>query len=175
MIRFGAPKKNPRADSFWLPLLSGRITATGAPSQKRLHSWKSAGVTDVVTLLRRDEMNGWLPDECLAVGINWHHFPLSGRNLGTRHDMETLARLPKLVSLLEDSSHELSVVVHCAAGLHRTGVFLYLLLRTAGFNEDETVLMIAQARPLAADELCKKTRKEILLERAAMIYQKLKD
>jgi len=46
-----------------------------------------------------------------------------------------------------------SIVVHCAAGLHRTGVFLYVLLRLAGHSRQKVLDMIREIRPLSAKEL----------------------
>ena len=38
------------------------------------------------------------------------------------------------------------VLVHCAAGIHRTGVVAYSLLRARGFNNTEAMLKIKSIR-----------------------------
>ncbi len=76
MIKFDE-SKNPNAQSYWVPFLTGKITACGAPSKKRLFNWRGFGVTDVITLQRSDEMQQWLPALCEELQVKWHHYPLS--------------------------------------------------------------------------------------------------
>lgn len=151
-------QKAGRAESQWVPLLNGRITAAGAPSRARLALWKSWGATDVLTLQRVEEMRAGLPDECEELGLRWHHYPLSGRRLERSEDKKTLAELPFILPLLQGEEPR-SLVAHCAAGLHRTGVALYLLMRQAGLSQEESLARIEQARPLTASELIRRTRK----------------
>lgn len=162
--------KNPKAVSHWVSYLTSRITASGAPSRKRLQLWKDQGVTDIITLLRSDEMQAWLPSVCDDLGIIWHHYPLSGKLLEDPDDISTLSRIPKLVSNLSEHNNR-SIVVHCAAGMHRTGIFLYILLRCTEFDPEHSVELIAQARKLTAEELSKTTKQGVLLTKAEMIYQ----
>ena len=50
--------KQAGAESRWIPLLAGFVTATSAPKRARLAVWGARGVTDVVTLQRDHEMAG---------------------------------------------------------------------------------------------------------------------
>ncbi len=130
------------------------------------------GVTDVVTLQRGDEMRPFLPEACEELELCWRHVPLSGRRLERREDRESLTRIPAIVGLLEAGRH---VVVHCAAGMHRTGICMYLVLRHVGYDEEEAMALIEQSRPVTATELRKKTRKNgILREKAEAIFQQQK-
>jgi hypothetical protein len=138
--------------SAWVSVGNGRITASGAPGRARLSQWLAHGATDIVTLQRADEHAEWLPGACAELGLGWHHLPLSGRRLDRREDRASLARVPELLTILR-SNQPRSLVVHCSAGLHRTGVCLYILLRHAGLSEDEAIATIALARPLTAEEL----------------------
>jgi protein-tyrosine phosphatase len=56
------------------------------------------------------------------------------------------------------------VVVHCSAGLHRTGAICYLLLRLSGLTRDEAIAHIRVARALTADELCRPARSGVLVD-----------
>lgn len=42
------------------------------------------------------------------------------------------------------------VLVHCAAGIHRTGFFTYALLRLCGFGPEETMLKLDEIRHVTA-------------------------
>ena len=43
------------------------------------------------------------------------------------------------------------VLVHCSAGIHRTGLFGYAVLRHAGETHQEALRMLVEARPLCID------------------------
>lgn len=150
----------------WIQIGGGQLAAAGAPGRGRLAEWREAGATDVITLQRGGEHAAWLPEACAALDLGWHHLPLSGRRLSRASDQETIDALPAALSLF-DSDPPRRVVVHCAAGLHRTGVAVYLLLRHSGLSQEQAVAQIAQTRPLIVEELRKRTRKSgVLLELA---------
>ena len=144
--------KNPDAVSAWTDLLGGRVTAKGAPGRQGLTTWATEGATDVVTLQRSHEHGPWLAQACADAGMSWHHLPLSGRRLDQDADRVSLARVPELLELLRRNPPR-SVILHCSAGLHRTGICLYLLLRHAGFDPEAALVKLAAARPLTAKEV----------------------
>lgn len=149
-------------DSRWVPLRAGWITAAGGPSRQRLAGWRERGATDVLTLQRADEMQPWIPGLCASHGLTWTHLPLSGRRMEQAGDRESLARLPDLLALWDVPRR---VVVHCSAGLHRTGAICYLLLRSAGLERDDAIAHVRAARTLTAEELCRSTRGGVLVDR----------
>ncbi len=148
-------------DSRWVPLRAGWITAAGGPSQARLLAWRGRGATDVLTLQRADEMQAWIPGLCQEQGLGWIHLPLSGRRMDRPGDAESLARLPAVLAVWDEPRR---VVVHCSAGLHRTGAICYLLLRLSGLTRDEAIAHIRVARALTADELCRPARSGVLVD-----------
>jgi len=163
--------KNRDASSYWLQTGTGLLTASGAPSIARLSQGSQKGATDVVTLLRKDEMKPFLPTKCEELGLDWHHFPLSGRKMEASADRISLSSIPSIVEFLKNGKH---VVVHCAAGMHRTGVCLYLILRWMGNSQNESLEKIQHIRPVIRAELEKSTRKQGLLkEKAEFCFQKI--
>jgi protein-tyrosine phosphatase len=160
---------NPKAASAWVSVGNGRVTASGAPGRARLSQWLAQGATDIVTLQRADEHAAWLPAACAEVGLGHHHLPLSGRRLDQPEDLAALARIPELLAILR-SDPPRSLVVHCSAGLHRTGVCLYILLRHAGLSEDAAITTLAAARPLTAEELCHVGKRGSLLALAEALF-----
>jgi protein-tyrosine phosphatase len=44
-------------------------------------------------------------------------------------------------------------VVHCAAGIHRTGLVGYALCRRSGLEHDEAIRAIIAERPVCADSV----------------------
>jgi predicted protein tyrosine phosphatase len=164
------PSEPFEAGSHWVPLRAGWLTATGGPSRARLASWAARGATDVLTLQRADEMQPWIAELCPTHGLNFIHLPLSGRRMELPADRESLARLPTLLAVWDTPRR---VVVHCSAGLHRTGAVCYLLCRLAGDAPDAAIARIAAARPLTAEELRKPTRSGVLAEQMEAIVPRL--
>ena len=149
-------------DSRWVPLGAGWITAAGGPSRQRLGTWHDRGATHVLTLQRADEMQPWIPALCETHHLEWVHLPLSGRRMDSADDRQSLARLPALLALWT-APHR--VVVHCSAGLHRTGAICYLLLRLSGLPREHAIARIRLARALTAEELCRGARSGVLVDR----------
>ncbi len=155
------PSTNPDNTARWSPLIEGvLVTASGAPGRPRFARWLEAGVTDVVTLQRDDERPDWLPDACAQEGVSWRAFPLSGKRLEHPDDVPHLRELMAWAdALCAQPGGARRVVLHCSAGLHRTGIGLYLMMRRAGHAPDEAVARVARARPLTASELTRHTRR----------------
>jgi len=103
---------------------SGDLCLTGRPGQHTLPRLKRIGLTTVVTLLSEKENAQELGKWCRAVGLNWVHAPLDGAN---RPLLMSKAARAILLQGWRQAQEELSkggrVLVHCAAGVHRTGVF----------------------------------------------------
>lgn len=71
-------------------------------------------------------------------------------------DMDCFRQADSVLQLLRDGER---VVVHCAAGCHRTGSFIYVVLRRAGLSPDEALEGIKQTRHVTWDEMTKVTKK----------------
>mmetsp|Transcript_90005 Transcript_90005/g.178929 ORF Transcript_90005/g.178929 Transcript_90005/m.178929 type:complete len:787 (+) Transcript_90005:50-2410(+) len=181
------PGKKPAKATDILPIFvpagPGRLAARGAPSARVLEQWVyEAGATRVVTLLRNDEP-GFDKVRRRALELidqgslqGWLHVPLSGGSCvndaindgpGTGHlskrgreqtsqDEVSLARIDEIAGHLRAGE---SVVVHCAAGMHRTGIVCYMLLRLIGQSPDEACDSIKQSRKVTYVEVTKTTKK----------------
>ena len=153
----------PEAQSHWIRVGKGRLTASECPGKPKLAEMRP---THVVTLLREDEQQ--LPtvrEMCTEEGIGWLHLSISGAGLGRTQLMEennvaSLMRLPEVLPLLEVGG---SVLVHCGAGMHRTGVSCYIVLRLAGWSSDEAVEGVRQMRAVTHEELMKERRNAFVL------------
>jgi hypothetical protein len=137
-------------------ILRGRLTLCGAPSSKKLKELVGMGADHVVTLLRSDEgMGNRIQSACIAAQIGWTHLPLSGGGVRTAEDVEVVGRLSLVVDLLHSGR---SVVVHCAAGMHRTGVVAYILLRLCGYDRPGAVEGVRTMRRITHTELTQARR-----------------
>eukprot|EP00040_Diaphanoeca_grandis_P009132 m.47778 g.47778 ORF g.47778 m.47778 type:complete len:348 (+) comp20568_c0_seq2:215-1258(+) len=156
-----------RVASNWLDLKnylgegSGRLTLAGAPSAVRLVTFKEMGVTHVITLQKVTEPQfKGVETGCLQNELGWVHISISGGRVDDPQDITNLQRLKEVMELLKCGS---SVLVHCAAGMHRTGVVAYLLLRMAGATIEESLQGIYHMRRVTHEELTK--RRKVAIER----------
>ena len=147
--------ENPDNVRRWMQLGEHHVVASGAPGRRTLERWRDAGVTDVITLQRADEMAPWLAQACAERSLRWHHAPVSGKRLQAKGDAASLADVIRIVREMDAPSR---VVVHCSAGLHRTGVALYLLLRAQGLSPQDSLARIEAGRALTARELTRTPR-----------------
>ena len=149
-------KKNAKANSCWGRLGNGMITVTGAPSTNSIHSWKDSGVTNVITLLRNDERTCTeIGETCNLLNISWVHLPISGRHF-TSNDTAILSTIPRIFYNLPNNH---KTVIHCSAGMHRSGIAAYLALRSAGkLNRQHAISALQLIRPVTAEQVLVTTR-----------------
>jgi len=113
-------------------------------------------VSHIVTLLGESEGPcAAVRAGCGRLGLGWSHVPLSGANLAAAGDRASIERLPEVVALLAKGE---SVLVHCAAGMHRTGISCYVTLRLAGWSEAEAVEGVRGMREVTHEELVRERR-----------------
>ena len=112
----------------------------------------ASGFRMVVSLVDTKELH-WLPglDDAQtglfavlrARGLSHLHFPI--RNLGVPEDAQALA--PVIDSVLASLREGQPVLVHCMAGLGRTGLFAACCLRRLGVGASEALRVVRTARP----------------------------
>lgn len=150
----------------WLKLGSGWLACSGAPGSKAPNTpqqWRREGASTVVNLLKDEEdLKRAARQRCEENGLRVEHVPLTGRKaiLAPRcqQDIDSWRRLRTLVpELLRSGQH---VVLHCSAGMHRTGSAAYLAVRQFGLRP---------ADALRAVELMRLHTGAALLEPAAQI------
>ena len=77
--------------------------------------------------------------ECQTIGIENFHIEINGANAALLSDKKTLKiirdGLKQLYRLMQQQEHR--VLIHCAAGIHRTGTLSYSLLRMDGKDGKE--------------------------------------
>jgi hypothetical protein len=125
---------------------------------------KDLGVTHMLTLLNNNEIiNTKILTYIESAGIQSLYIPIEGADLSvfTSSQITTdflIERLPSIRELLLNSTEEAPVkmIIHCAAGLHRTGTITYLLLRLCHFNNDQALLIINRTRAITARQVGQK-------------------
>lgn len=142
------------------PCAKGRLWLSAMPG--RLEAWpqflaeaSQAGLTQVVCLTPREEIAQLSPAYHAAVlrgrlPFRWTLMPI--RNFGVPEDMAGFRDLVRdLAERLEGGE---SVLLHCAAGMGRTGSAAACILKALGLSTQEALARVRQAgsNPQNADQ-----------------------
>lgn len=130
---------------LWKKIESGRLALWPRPGKKHLRWLKDAGVSRLVTLLSEKEGGKIIGDEVEKWGVAWTWLPLAGAQPPGGKSRAML--LEGIIGLSNCIDKGESLLIHCAAGMHRTGMVAYTLLRLRGFPEAEALRMIGEMRP----------------------------
>lgn len=128
----------------WVGIGRGRLTLWHRPGARAVAALKSFGCDCVLTLLAAREHAAVIGQWVGEAGIEWLWLPLeNGKPPQGAAAASILAALPRLSQMLDDGR---SLFIHCAAGIHRTSMVAYALLRWRGFDEDAALALITQMR-----------------------------
>ena len=131
-------------DLAWAPVGAGRLSLWHRPGKKHLGAIRDAGATHVVTLLSEKEGGREIGNAVETAGMGWVWLPMPGAQEPEGGAREALEQgLAELSRLLDEGR---SLLIHCSAGIHRTGMVAFALLRLRGLTRDEALAAIGQAR-----------------------------
>jgi protein tyrosine phosphatase (PTP) superfamily phosphohydrolase (DUF442 family) len=136
-------------DLALVPIGPGALALTHRPKRTALATWKAAGVTHVVTLLGEREGAQDIGAAVTRAGLDWIWVPIA--NAAVPDDSETQRLLPLIDQIAGVVGRGGRVVVHCSAGVHRTGMFGYALLRRLGLSADDARARLAELRAVTAE------------------------
>ncbi len=136
-------------DARFIPIGKGRLTLYHRPGAKAFAGLAEQGCTHVVTLLRDTEGAEKIGNAIRARGMQWVWVPVPNGDYPQGEVHERLVQaIPTISRLLDEGA---SVLIHCSAGIHRTGMLGYGLLRWRGLTQDEALEKIGQMRPQTRD------------------------
>jgi len=128
---------------------AGAIALTHRPKVKALPAMRAAGVTHLVTLLSRREGAPALGEAARAAGLEWAWVELpDGQQPPPEARDEIAAALATMATLVGAGAR---AAIHCSAGIHRTGMFGYALLRTCGLAPAAARETLATLRAVTAE------------------------
>lgn len=128
---------------------AGALALSHRPGRNDIPLLPSHGITHVVTLLSDREGAADIGRAVEQAGMIWRWVPL--RN-GQPPDAERTTTLrPILADLATLLQSGASLLVHCSAGIHRTGMFGYAILRQCGLSATDARARLAQLRAVTSD------------------------
>ena len=128
---------------------AGALALSHRPKYKDVSRLPAMGVTHVVTLLAEREGAKGIGEAVRHAGLTWIWCPLeNGQPPDARGTAELRPVLAELAALVANGAQ---ILVHCSAGIHRTGMFGYALLRQLGLDPGAARLMLIELRAVTGD------------------------
>ncbi len=135
-----------RTFSFtWVAVSGGRLSTWHRPKLRAIRYLPAAGCDRLVTLLSEREGAREIGAAVEEAGMAWTWLPLaSGNPPEGRQDARIRSGVETLAEYLAAGE---SILLHCSAGIHRTGMIALALLRLCGLEEDAALELLERARP----------------------------
>ncbi|EMR03817.1 protein-tyrosine phosphatase family protein [Cesiribacter andamanensis] len=135
----------------WLPLLKGSLAIGHKPGGKLSFAGLQAeGVTAVLTLLQEKEGALLIGQQVQKAGMGWIWFPFSASRPHTGEAaQEVITLYEEMEALLAGGGR---LYIHCSAGIHRTGMITYGLLRYLGQGEADARESLLRLRSVTAEQ-----------------------
>ncbi|MCX6068810.1 MAG: tyrosine-protein phosphatase [Chloroflexi bacterium] len=142
------------SDLHFVQVGNGRMALTHRPRGMDFSMFRGLGCTHIVTLLKESEGAQSIGKMAQNAGLTWVWVPVPNGNHpeGEVHQ-RLMEALPHLSQLLDEGA---SLLMHCSAGIHRTGTVAYGLLRWRGISQEDALKLIGQMRTVTHDEMGQK-------------------
>jgi protein tyrosine phosphatase (PTP) superfamily phosphohydrolase (DUF442 family) len=127
----------------------GHLALSEHPKIQEIPQLRQDGCDLVITILgRRGENAAKIGAAVQASGLTWNWLKVSQiKNLSPMEERVLRTGMATVVGAIEAGE---SVLVHCSAGLHRTGVFAYGVLANGGLSHDQAMAVIGEMRAVTA-------------------------
>lgn len=136
---------------LWVSIGNGKIALSNRPKLKSIAKLSQQGCQRIVTIQGSNEQPKQIEKAARAAGILWTWIPV-GNGGFPEGETDRLMRIG-LQSLIESIAAGESVLVHCSAGIHRTGMLVFALCRWLGFTESEALALIREMRLITREGL----------------------
>lgn len=131
-------------DLAWLCLGEGRLGIFHQPGHHSLKNLKTAGADVIVTLLNEAEGAARIGKMVTGLGMEWIWLPMpDGKPPVGQTQEEIEEAIPGISARLDMGK---SILIHCSAGIHRTGMVTLAILRYRGISEADALALLAQMR-----------------------------
>ena len=141
-----------KLDINWLPLSNGHLAIGHKPGGKLpFDGMKHAGTSAILTLLQENEDAAKIGTGAKNAGIDWIWFPFSASR---PHEKERIQEVSDLYAILQQRlNNGEKIYIHCSAGIHRTGMISYGLLRYLGQDTITAKETLRSLREVTAEQV----------------------
>jgi protein tyrosine/serine phosphatase len=147
-------KVNKSLNFYNLKGTNSQISCHSKPTKKEIkYIQDTYGVNYILTLFYQKEHPEEIQKICNEFGIRWQWIELQGANYFKKtKDHEMICKeLLILYDLLK--TEQITLYVHCALGLHRTGTIVYTFLRLFGESQETALEALAHIRQDTRDKV----------------------
>jgi protein-tyrosine phosphatase len=147
-----ALREKPSALDLNLQTLAGGYIAIGHKPGGKLPfaGLCKSGINVVVTLLQENEGAASIGQQVSKAGMQWLWLPFSA---SMTHDPDLSALKNFLLQVQELLAAGDKLYIHCSAGIHRTGMIAYSIMRYVGQNAEEAKRNLQQLRLVTAQQV----------------------
>ncbi|MFC1766120.1 tyrosine-protein phosphatase [Planctomycetota bacterium] len=124
----------------------GIVSVGHRPGKVRMKYLCGHHYTHVLTIQGKQESPNIIRKVLIRNGIQWLHLPIGSakRDVLFQFLPEIRDMTQKVMPIL--TKPETKLYIHCAAGIHRTGMITYVLLRSCGYSVSETIYALISLR-----------------------------
>ncbi len=138
------------APSTGIRLCDCTIRIGPRPKKKSFAELKDTGVTHLVTILGESEGAAPLISLARKAGLTCRHLPFGTANITKLDPVDFAKHIAALFTDLQ-SCEQATFYMHCSAGIHRTGMVTYALIRLSGLNKEDALQLLDTARAVTAE------------------------
>jgi protein-tyrosine phosphatase len=133
----------------WVSVDGGQLALGGRPRIRAFARLAADGCTHVLTLQSEHEDAAAIGHAAGLAGLTWLWLPFAhGQPPLPSRDVEIAAMLEQVAAALAGGAR---ILIHCAAGIHRTGMVTYALLRWVGLDAEAAHRRLADLRAVTAE------------------------
>lgn len=133
----------------WIEVGGGHLAIGHRPKIKLIPALHEQGATHVLTLLSETEGAAAIGHAVQRAGMAWLWFPLVSAVPPGPEKLDEVRRLfDRLRAALSAGG---KIFVHCSAGIHRTGMISYGLLRSVGLPQSEALSKLRSLRAVTGE------------------------
>ena len=133
------------------------LTAWRRPGHKHMKPIlkEIKGITMIITCQKTSEKPENIKAHCKEIGMKHWHINMDGPKSINWDDAVETNRLKDCAKEVFDYlvDNEEKALLHCAAGMHRTGMMCYTLLRHSGLNSQEAYNALGHMRKITFEEV----------------------
>ena len=133
----------------YVKVLDGYLAIGHRPKIKALKEFYIEGTTHILTLLSEREGALDIKKAAISNGLAWEWLPLA--NAKPPED-EMLAMIIESFSKCKQHlKGGAKIYIHCSAGIHRTGMITYAMLKYLGHSHEESKELLVRMRQLTGE------------------------
>ena len=135
------------------------ISCHAKPNLLEILKLKKLGVNFILSIISDKDNPEEIKKICEVNEIYWKRLDLYGANMKYFHTpnvkIKLISTLVEVYNFIKEKRN-INLFVHCSYGLHRTGTFVYSLLRIFGDNEKEAFAALNKIRVATAENVHEK-------------------